>query len=88
MADEDIASKFEEYRAQASSRCVAAGCGALESCMGSSVCPSVAPAPVIGVVPTQYPSEKSVVMANRYKRNNFKYQRDTDIKIMPSTLMM
>lgn len=49
MADEDIASKFEEYRAQASSRCVAAGCGALESCMGSSVCPSVAPAPVIGV---------------------------------------
>ena len=66
MADEDIVSKFEEYRAQASSRCVAAGCGAVESCMGSSLCPSVAPAPVIGVVPTQYPSEKSVVMANRY----------------------
>ena len=65
MADEDIVSKFEEYRAQASPRCVAAGCGAVESCMGSSVCPSAAPAPVIGVVPTQYPSEKSVVMANR-----------------------
>lgn len=66
MVDEDICSKFEEYRAQANARCSAAGCGDAESCSGSALCPANASAPIIGVVPTQYPSEKSVVMANRY----------------------
>ncbi len=66
MDDEDVLSKFQEYRNQASVRCAAAGCDSSESCNGSALCPANAPAPVIGVVPTQYPSENSVVMANRY----------------------